>query len=233
MDVKIDKIIKSKRKTIGLEVTPDAKIIVHSPKNATKRQINDAIEKKSAWILEKQQLVLNRRNQNPAKRCEDGETFLLFSKPLTLIFDDSSDCVTVRGEYLSVPARMRANAQSAITAWYKAQALTVIRERADFYAAFAGVSYKSLKITSALKRWGSCSGSGRLCFTWRLAMAPVEMIDYVVVHELSHILHHDHSKAFWSSVENFMPDYKVRREWFRENSALLRPDFFVQQQSSC
>lgn len=225
--MKIDEIIRSRRRTIALEITRDARLVVRAPLKISKQVIEQAVEQKRDWIQKKRDDAKCRDEKYPPKHCIEGESFLLLSEEYILCFDDDAAQISVRGGRLVVPERLKTDARRVITEWYKARAGEVLRHRADYYAALAGVQYKSLKITSALSRWGSCSDGGRLCFTWRLVMAPVKMIDYVVAHELSHIGHPDHSKAFWRRVGELMPDYAPRRAWFRENAALLRRDFFA------
>jgi predicted metal-dependent hydrolase len=99
---------------------------------------------------------------------------------------------------------------------YKKEAKEKISQRLDYYSNLTGLKYKSIKITSARTRWGSCGPRGNLCFTWRLVRAPLEVIDYVVVHELVHIVQRDHSKKFWNRVEAIIPDYKKNRIWLRK-----------------
>ncbi|MCS7122892.1 MAG: M48 family metallopeptidase, partial [Candidatus Micrarchaeota archaeon] len=82
--------------------------------------------------------------------------------------------------------------------------------------------YNRVRITNARRRWGSCSSSNNLNFSWRLIMAPLEVIDYVVVHELVHTRIKNHSKAFWRMVEAVMPDYDRQRRWLRENGHMLK-----------
>jgi predicted metal-dependent hydrolase len=99
---------------------------------------------------------------------------------------------------------------------YKKEAKDKITQRLDYYSSVTGLRYKTVKITSAKTRWGSCGPRGNLCFTWRLMNAPLEVIDYVVVHELVHTVQRDHSKKFWSKVHAIIPDYKTRRTWLRK-----------------
>jgi predicted metal-dependent hydrolase len=112
-------------------------------------------------------------------------------------------------------------AREAFIDWYRQQARSVISERVQRYSSPSGIRYEKVKITNARKRWGSCSTKGNLCFSWRLAMAPLEVIDYVVVHELAHIEHRDHSRGFWEKVQTMLPDYKNRRKWLRDNDHTL------------
>ena len=227
MELKIDEIVRSKRRTISLEVTRDARLVVHAPLKTSKAAIDNAVEQKRGWVQRKLDDARRRDAKYPPKKCSEGETFELLGKAYILCFEDGASAVSASGGRLIAPCVDKVDVRSAITAWYKAQAGAVLLRRTEYYAKLAGVSFKSLKITSALSRWGLCSGSGGLCFTWRLVMAPVEMIDYVVVHELSHIGHPDHSREFWRRVGELMPDYAVRREWFRQNAALLRHDFYA------
>ena len=91
------------------------------------------------------------------------------------------------------------------------RAVTEIPQRVAHYAPLMGVTPTGIKITSARTRFGSCNGKNSLCFSWRLMLYPAEAVDYVVVHELAHIRHHNHSKEFWAFVESAMPDYRTRQ----------------------
>jgi len=106
--------------------------------------------------------------------------------------------------------------------WYKERAYEKISERVQWYALKNGFQYNKIKITQAQKRWGSCSSKGNLNFSWRLIMAPLPVVDYVVVHELAHLVEKNHSKAFWSKVKMLMTDYQKQQEWLKRNGHLLR-----------
>ncbi|MDO9303429.1 MAG: M48 family metallopeptidase, partial [Anaerolineales bacterium] len=107
------------------------------------------------------------------------------------------------------------------TRWYKERALEIISERVKQYSQQYNFAPKQVKISSAKTRWGSCSPNGALNFTWRLVMAPLAVIDYVVAHELVHLRVKDHSSKFWKTVESIYPDYKKQRKWLRENGGKL------------
>jgi predicted metal-dependent hydrolase len=112
-------------------------------------------------------------------------------------------------------------APAVFEAWYRAQARRLISERVKHYAARNGFAYKRVSITRAKTRWGSCGSGGTLNFSWRLVLAPLEIIDYVVVHELAHLEVKNHSSVFWEKVEALMPDYKERRKWLKDNGQAL------------
>jgi len=103
----------------------------------------------------------------------------------------------------------------------KKKAQEIIPQRVRWYSKATGIRYRRVRISNARKRWGSCSAKGNLNFSWRLALAPLEVIDYVVVHELSHIVHGNHSQRFWALVNKFYPNYKACRKWLRSEGHLL------------
>jgi predicted metal-dependent hydrolase len=111
--------------------------------------------------------------------------------------------------------------EKLFTAWYKQQARWVLAERVQWFASRCKFTYTQVRISSAHTRWGSCSSRGTLSFTWRLVMAPLEVVDYVVVHELAHLRVRNHSPAFWKEVEAILPDYKARQKWLKTNGKLL------------
>ncbi len=104
---------------------------------------------------------------------------------------------------------------------YREQARSIIEQKVAYYARLMDVTYGRIAIRDQKTRWGSCSGEGNLNFNWRLIMAPAGVLDYVVIHELAHRKEMNHSKAFWSVVEQAMPDYKKYRNWLKENGRSL------------
>lgn len=229
LKIKAEEIIRSRRKTISLEIKNDGRLVVRAPLKTPETLIKRAVEQKADWILKKQKEMLKRKRENPPKQWAEGEKFVFLGSEYTLTFSDSASKITAENGYLTVPAAYKDSAQTAIINWYKKEAKKVFSERVRFYAEKHNIKYTSLKTTSALTRWGSCSSKGGLCFTWRLVMAPIDMIDYVVVHELSHLSHLDHSHAFWNRVSELMPDYDLRRQWFKTHSYLLGKDYFAKE----
>jgi len=120
---------------------------------------------------------------------------------------------------LSISAQPQA--ESLFTTWYKKQARKVLTGRVKFFANKYDFKVRKIRISSARTRWGSCSQKGTLSYTWRLVMAPSNVIDYVVVHELCHLKEMNHSKAFWLQVEAILPDYKQRRKWLKDKGKFL------------
>ena len=165
---------RSARKTVALEITDRAALIVRAPLKMSDREIEGFVLKYSDWVEEKLKTA--------QKRAEHEQSITEREKELC-----------EKAEHL-------------------------LPELTARYSAVMGLKPSSVKITSAKKRFGSCSGKNGICFSWRLMAYPEPAIEYVVVHELAHIKHHNHSAAFYKLIEKYMPDYRSRR-------ALLRGDF--------
>ena len=111
--------------------------------------------------------------------------------------------------------------EHAFTEWYREAMRKSATVRAGELAAQHGFTFHGIRITSARTRWGSCNSRGGLNFPWRLVMAPLEVIDYVVLHELLHTEIQNHSREFWDRLEMLMPDYRIRRKWLKDNGYKL------------
>jgi predicted metal-dependent hydrolase len=219
---KIDQIIRTKRKSIALIVQRDGRLVVRAPIDATDEQILTVVQKKNGWIHSKQEAVLSTYPQVVEKEFVNGEGFWYLGTSYRLRIVDDANHPLELDTYFLLDRYVLPHARDVFTAWYKGRALLVISERVAWYAAKNGINYKQVKITSAQTRWGSCSAKGTLSFSWRLVMAPVPVIDYVVVHELVHLLEKNHGRAFWAKVKAIMPDYKQKIEWLDINGHLLR-----------
>lgn len=122
---------------------------------------------------------------------------------------------------ISTPNAEPARIYKAIEKWYIGQAHMIFPVRVMHYLQFTGGEVKAIRIKDQKTRWGSCSSLHNLNFNWRLIMAPGEVLDYVVVHELCHLTHMNHSRDFWNMVEKVMPDYRVYRKWLKDNGNRL------------
>jgi predicted metal-dependent hydrolase len=220
-EIPVEKIIRSRRKTIALEVSPQATLIVRAPHRVPQAYIDALIQEKSAWIKKKMG-EMRARPQAPLRLYEEGEVFWFLGRQYPLHITDEPKDTIVRTDRLCVPRALLPDIHNAIQRWYVAEAKKEIHARCMYFSMMTGYAPTSLRITGARTRWGSCTYKGGLNFSWRLVQAPLSIVDYVIVHELVHLRQHDHSKRFWEKVEALMPDYRERREWLRENERLLR-----------
>jgi predicted metal-dependent hydrolase len=211
----ITRIARSRRKTVALVITRDAALIVRAPYRTPLSFIENLVREKSAWILRKQREAAQRPVPQP-KRFVDGEPFLYLGRSYPLRIAENAATGIDLADNLVLNAQP-GRAREALLAWYKAEALRIITARTACYAALTGLHPDGIRISNAQKRWGSCSSRKKLNFSWRLAMAPREIIDYLVVHELSHIAQPNHTRLFWNEVGKFLPDYKVREQWLKDH----------------
>jgi predicted metal-dependent hydrolase len=225
--MKIDQLIRSKRKTIGLYIERDGRLIVRAPRQVPRAWIDAFVREKEAWILEKQALAWQMAEGNRPRQFVESESFLFLGQayPLKLVDRQPKPLVFNAGFHLRIADQARAAA--VFETWYRGQARQLIGERVAWFAGQHGFQYMKIRISGARTRWGSSSTSGTLSFTWRLVMAPLEMIDYVVVHELVHTRVRNHSPAYWEALAAIMPDYKPRRDWFYQNGHTLTLDGFA------
>lgn len=214
----------SRRKTASIRVEEGAVSVV-VPASISVEKIDHLLVSKRLWIKEKMAL---QRALAPVtdKQFVSGEAFPYLGRNYRLKVEQGSfvPVKLLQGQLVvqtpegSQPPHMIRN---ALVRWYKRQALQKMRDKVKRYAPMVGVKPAGVAIKSFKSRWGSCTVKGELEFNWRIMFAPNRMVDYVVVHELCHLIHYDHSPDFWSEVWRVMPDYQECRNWLKENSERL------------
>jgi predicted metal-dependent hydrolase len=179
------------------------------------------IRQQEPWIRRK---MAEMKDRPPAVVHEyaEGEVFWFLGRSYPLHLTDEPGGAVRRTDRLCVPRTIDPDIPHAIRQWYRKEALQEIRSRCMWFSMMTGYSPASIRISDARRRWGSCTYNGGLNFSWRLIQAPLEIVDYVIVHELVHLRQPDHSRKFWAKVKEIMPDYERRRKWLRENERLLR-----------
>ncbi len=221
MNSKIDKLIRSKRRTIGLQIASDATLIVRVPKSAKMDEIEKVIAKHGEWIRKKKEQVLTEYKIIPIRQFVEGEGIPYLGANYRLHLTAAPTDILRLNDAFYLSEKYQHFAKKVFTQWFKNQAQVIIKQRVECYAARLGLKYGRIRITNAARRWGSCSHKGNLNFAWRLVLAPIEAIDYVVAHEVVHLEIKNHSKRFWDKVESIYPGYKVQRKWLRDNQRAL------------
>lgn len=214
-----DEIIRSNRKTLSISVDSFGKLTVRAPMHCGEERIFAFLREKEAWILRKQKERAAFGIQPPPENL-DGYTLLILGKEYTLSLIDGSKLGlnTERG-ILYLPKK---NAQARLVRWLKENAKRILTAVTAQTAARMGTTFRSVTITSARSRWGSCAYDNALRYSFRLLYAPKEVVEYVTVHELAHTKHKNHSKAFWTEVAKYCPDWKEKRNWLKRHSALMQ-----------
>ncbi len=201
-----------------MSISVDARgaLIVRSPRAYPLERIFSFIEKKEAWIRIQKEKANERACLLPPEKL-DGYAFPLFGQRVKIVLYDGGR-VALNGQTLFVP---RTTPKEKIVRWLKGYAKQILLPIVERRAAEMGLRVESVSVTGAKTRWGSCSGKGRLHFSYRLVYAPEEIVDYVVVHELAHIPHKNHGARFWKLTASVCPDYVKKRKWLKENGFLM------------
>jgi hypothetical protein len=220
----------ARRKTVGISIGPDNRVIVRAPFSLGERRIAEILAGKSAWIMKRMALNSERGLRMRPREYADGEEFLFLGKSYPLERVEGWKGVALMEGRLCVGIpRADGDGCGRIAAriwrWYRSHALGILIDRVNAYRERLGAAPKTVRIKTLRSRWGSCSSRGYLNFNWLLVLAPLEIIDYVVVHELCHFAHPDHSPRFWKLVESVLPDYRERRKWLKTRGGSLAIEY--------
>jgi predicted metal-dependent hydrolase len=224
---------RSTRRSIGFMVD-DTGLYVTAPKRCSLADIDNAIRAKQHWILSK----LDERRQRRAARLEkppiawdDGArlpylggevTLRLYHAPRNTTGFDPGTMELSMGLVQGATEQLL---KERVKNWYKAQAEGLFQQRLDLYAARLGVQYAGFSLSSADTRWGSCTAQRTIRLNWKLMHFSLPLIDYVVAHELAHILEMNHSARFWANVARIYPQYEEAKQLLRKRAAELQPLF--------
>ena len=219
-------VIRSDRRRSATFRVDQSGVSFRVPKEIGHQKIVELVEKKTPWIRKKLEYaasltpprLLDFENGDPIPYL--GKTYCLKVQVgdyphVELVGEDI--LVSVVEQHLTNSLYI----QLVLERWFLDEAAILLAERLDFYAPIVGVRPTGMQVKAYKARWGSCKMDGQIQFNWRLIHGPVDVLDYVVVHELCHILQHNHSAAYWSEVARVMPDYEVRRKWLSQNGNTL------------
>ena len=205
---------------------------VHVPDTFSMTTIEGFLQRKAKWILQKLAMFQQRQallHQNTTQCFYLGKSYPVLLEPKDahwgrIVFGNN-------GWTVEIPSKITHEtqgkyAQGFMEKWFKSHAMTILQERVRHFTALMGDQPDTIRIRSPKSLWGSCHPVKRtLHFNWKIIMAPLEVVDYLVVHELSHLKVANHSRRFWTRVGAFCPDYKIHQEWLRQNGYQLRLPF--------
>jgi predicted metal-dependent hydrolase len=210
-----------RRKSISLQIRNEAEVIISAPCFTPAKEINSFVEEKQNWINKNIQKLKEAAVRNKSKEYETGEQFFYLGRsyPLEVFFEpfETEGIVFWNNCFYLNTRGGKDQRKHYFVSWYKKKAYDFFSRRVDFFSRMLKLESGRISITSAEKRWGSCSVDNNLSFSFRLIMAPPDIIDYVIVHELMHIREKNHSPKYWQRVEAAMPEYKKHRRWLKEN----------------
>lgn len=198
----------SRRRSIGIQVTADGRVVVTLPRGASKENLARALAKHGAWIERK---VEERRAA--WSRIKSGAAYFLGTAYQLTVLKGATGALTLNGQEMQLPLPAGADLWSRLVAWYAERAFRLLRERVGHFAACMDLSPGAVALKDWKRRWGECHPDGTLKFNWRLILLPAAVIDYVVVHELAHLKVPGHNPRFWGAVAQVLPDYAHHRHW--------------------
>lgn len=209
------RVIRSARRTLSLQVTREGEVVVRAPRNCSRGWIEGFVESHRDWIARRQQLLGQQKAQREAFRLHTGDKIMLCGREIPVELRPGSAPV-LSGDRLILPSGDPGDWGGELLSLWRKQGLPLVQARLEQWANIMGLTFRSVKISSAKCRWGSCTRDGVIRISVYLLFAPLEGFDYVLVHELSHLRQMNHSRAFWSVVERYMPDYRARRQLLRQ-----------------
>ncbi len=222
-----DVIRTPRRKTASIKVI-EGHVQIIVPMDLPQDKIEAVLFKKRLWVREKIRLYEEAMPPKP-KEFVNGEAFPYLGKNYKLKFvPDGIGEVKLKGGYLELhikegypESRLNAFIRRQLSSWYKRKAQKRLTDKVKRLSTSLDLEPKSVSVQDFKSRWGSCSADGDISFNWKIIMAPHGIIDYVVAHELCHLIEHNHSPAFWKRVERLIPDYRDCKDWLKENGGQL------------
>jgi len=209
---------RRRRKTSSIIISNGiVKIVV--PDQISDFTIKELINKRMPWIRKK---LKDELNITPVivKEYVDGEIFTYLGNNYqlkSLVGSVSSVKVTSDSIYVSLPKKSKENIKSLLEHWYEEKAIEILTEKTNRYAKIIGVSPTTISVGDFKSKWGSCSIEGKISYNWKIIIAPHKILDYIVIHELCHMLEHNHSKEYWCHVKTYCNDFKEYRKWLKLN----------------
>jgi len=214
-------LVKSNRKTVSIYVEPNGSVLVRAPNDITLEKINDILGKKRPWIYRALAEFQELNHKKVERKIANGEGFLFLGKSYRLKLDTGlAGSLSLFQGYFLLDENQASQARDLFVKFYKEQGKEFLPSRVEYFKDKLGVEPNKIVVRELKKRWASRSKTA-LNFHWKIMLAPISIIDYIIVHELAHILKEDHSLEFWEIVESVMPDYIERKNWLRMNGAFL------------
>ena len=210
-EITIDNLIRSNRRSVSLEIRGKGELIVRAPLRLAHSSILDIVRKKAEWIKEKQQQMKAR------KLPADNEKYFLGQKLNVITIPGEKASVSFDENNLFITMPQHRTVQALLSRWYKAKTLEIVLPRTVHFAKEFGLGFTKVSISTASRRWGSCNKKGHITFSFRLIMLPSDIVDYIIIHELAHIVELNHSSRFWATVHKMMPEYEQHEKWLKHN----------------
>ena len=223
LDFEFDVKKESRRKRLSITVLPDNTVKVLSPLNFSTHQINQFVLEKRQWI--QRVIAKNTLFFYPKFQGKNKDRLPFLGKDYFFQFQLSNvTSISVQNDQIIMQSRSKLSLHEMsrqLQSWYLGCAKDILFDRAIMFAEEMNCSFNQLRVKTLRSRWGSCSSLKNINFNWVLVMCPMSVLDYVVIHELAHLKHMNHSAAFWKHVERFCPNYQEQKNWLKDRASLL------------
>ncbi|SKC70388.1 M48 family metallopeptidase [Maledivibacter halophilus] len=211
-----------KRKTLEIRIEPPNNVRVRAPIIAKEEDILRVVKSKGKWITEKLIELKDMEYRKRKKEYVNGESFMYLGRnySLNILINQEVKKPKLKlyqGKFcIYTNTKEEEILKKAVEKWYREKTLEKVIERVNYYQFYFNVRPNLIKVKEQKKRWASCTSNRDLLFNWRCVMAPAGVLDYIVVHEMCHMIYMNHSKDFWSLVEKIMPEYREKKQWLRK-----------------
>lgn len=203
--------VSRRRRSVGLTITDTGDLVVHAPPGLSLEVIHRIITQNRTWIEKKQE-----KCREALGRLEPGKVYYLGNAFRVQVIPQGSMGIRLAQDVLRLNLEnSQADPWPQLLGWYRREAVNLLTDKVSYFAPRLGLAPPRLEVRDWRRRWGECRGDGSLRFNWRLVLLPPEIMDYVVVHELTHLLVSGHSRDFWRHVGRCLPDFAERRRWLR------------------
>jgi len=211
-----------RRKSIKISIELPQNVLVLAPAGMKEKNVREVIDKKAEWIIRKLKEIKELGLLKSGKDYVEGETFMHMGRKseLAIAIDNSLKKPVV--EFDGKKFRIRTNTREpeklkkAMEDWYREKTFEMLVEKVANFQRYFDQRPIDIRVKRQKSRWGSCSSEHRLNFNLKCSMAPSEVVDYIVVHEMCHMVHFNHSKEFWALVEKIIPEYRQRKDWLKK-----------------
>lgn len=214
-----DLIIRCHRRSLSLTITKEGELVVRAPKKLSIDEIFKYIKEKEKWIVTKQKEVQEKLKIN--KDVINYNEIQFLGKKYPIKYLDSIKKVELAKEELYVPTKYHSKINDILKIWFVKSAKQILLQRLEYLAGVMQLDYASVKICNNKTRWGSCDSQRNIKLNFRLIMLPHKTLDFVLIHELAHIVEFNHSKNFYKIISTIMPSYKLQQKILKENDYLL------------
>ena len=218
---------RTNRKKIGISIERDGAIIVRAPLQAEFDEVEKFVADKCIWIYQKLAVKKTLNRKKPKREFVNGQGFLYLGKSYRLKLEKDAKIESEKSAqatplrlwhgYFELAESESANARNHFILWYKKQINKQIKARIPRYDKRIGVTVKDVRVSDLGHRWASCNRNGVISFNWRAVMAPVWVFDYILVHEMVHLIERGHTGRFWRLISRVIPDYEKHALWLNEN----------------